>query len=621
MAIKYIWNCLLDPEKKLEVNSNCNLYGDKGGLKSYHYGEMLKRLNEMGDNLKKVDGDREFTIVGRFLRKLWRKHEAELMVHTRSLYGGTHEQDIKSKKMKVECFKFAKNKEGVYGIYTDLVYDTYQKDWSKAYQLTFHGFFIHIDYLSKENDGEYYSYMHKYLPYSSFGKKYRSNEIIIVEDVENLLGDKAKLDSLHGLPKHEKAPLYDVIGKVLDRNGHSNAEREQFRHGQDYWFDSGKSDPADFSKCLPIDVFAHMASTAVVNPKALYEMRKYLPNVYGMFIDILETMMFELCNHEVNRWNEKLKLLEVEEVASDKKGANPGEKVRYWVTKYNKNEVSQQDRSGVKWKIRINKYKEEEKKESDSYLQEVYGESIEIEIKENWVGKKITAIPYLNNLKEDVAVKTPIYRKSLIITTDSKVKLFTLEGYPSDHTSKEITVRELYKDKKQWFEPNADEYVSLISIEPNITSRKELKHFSWDDIVKFAEIDRWMFQYQPRGSGDWKFVKEGGDGYILVSVGGVPYWGDAIGQIPFAVDCFTDYLKEDRNYEAAKEKTIEQGKKRSNGEIIGAIRDDTNSYDNAMILRAINWASERFKLEGGKLLRTSHSPRELSKASNGKEIN
>ena len=70
----------------------------------------------------------------------------------------------------------------------------------------------------------------------------------------------------------------------------------------------------------------------------------------------------------------------------------------------------------------------------------------------------------------------------------------------------------------------------------------------------------------------------------------------------------------------AKEKTIEDGKIHSRGQLFGGERDDTNSYDNAMILRAINWASERFKLEGRKLFKTSHSPQKLSKASNGEEI-
>jgi hypothetical protein len=280
----------------LEANTGCKLYGDKGGLKSYHYGEMLKRLNEMDGKLEKIDNDMKFAEAGPLLRKLWRMHEGELTVHTRSLYGGTHEQDIKSKRMKAECFKFEKN-EGGYGISIDLVYDTYQKDWSKAYQLAFHGFFTHMDYLSNDKEGEYYSYTHEYLTRSDFDKERHSSEVII-EDVEKLLGDKARLNALHSLPKHDKGPLYDVIGKVLEHNGRSNAEREPFRHGHGCWFDGGKSGLADFSKRLSMDVFAHMASAAVANPKAFCEMKKYLPNACRMFLSILDTIVMGLAKNE-----------------------------------------------------------------------------------------------------------------------------------------------------------------------------------------------------------------------------------------------------------------------------------------------------------------------------------
>jgi len=297
-SYKTIQHCLYEPEDKLDVNSDCRIYGDKGGLKSYHYEEMIKRLNDMDDRLGKISNDVEFIGIGHLLRMLWRRYEKELTVHTRSLYGGTHEQDIKSKKMNVEGFKFAKNEVGVYGIYTDLVYDTYQKDWSKAYQLTFHCFFTHIDYLANYMDSKFFSYTYRDFRFFTSEKKHQFCEVI-VKDINNLLGDNSKLNAIHGLPKHEKAPLYDVICKVFDYDGNSNVNpnREQFKHNLSLR-DEEKSD----SVYLAVRTFAHMASSAIVNPLAFKVLKDYLPNACRMFHGILGIIALRLEKQMVDRY-------------------------------------------------------------------------------------------------------------------------------------------------------------------------------------------------------------------------------------------------------------------------------------------------------------------------------
>jgi hypothetical protein len=100
-----------------------------------------------------------------------------------------------------------------------------------------------------------------------------------------------------------------------------------------------------------------------------------------------------------------------------------------------------------------------------------------------------------------------------------------------------------------------------------------------------------MFSYRPGGSGDWKASKEGGDGFLLVTVDGMPYWGDAVGQIPFAADKVTDLIEDGTSMTYAIKNTIQTGQKYGDGKIIGGKSDYSNSYDNYMILRGAMWGA------------------------------
>lgn len=73
-----------------------------------------------------------------------------------------------------------------------------------------------------------------------------------------------------------------------------------------------------------------------------------------------------------------------------------------------------------------------------------------------------------------------------------------------------------------------------------------------------------------------------------------PYWADAIGQIPFSVDCMRDNIfKAHGNYDNAIKQTIKTGMEWGEGTIIGK-KDNTDSYDNYLILRACLWSSHKF---------------------------
>lgn len=163
-----------------------------------------------------------------------------------------------------------------------------------------------------------------------------------------------------------------------------------------------------------------------------------------------------------------------------------------------------------------------------------------------------------------------------------------------------MTAKQLYNRGIQWFEPLADNYMPLKSMSKNIESASELKHFTWRQIDAFASEDRWMISYRQKGSGDWKKSKDGADGYLLVTVDGQPYWADAVGQIPFAVDYYTDRLEDGDSKSQAVSATVQKGREYAEGKIFGGTTDNSNSYDNYFILRGALYASEKYILQNGR---------------------
>ena len=195
---------------------------------------------------------------------------------------------------------------------------------------------------------------------------------------------------------------------------------------------------------------------------------------------------------------------------------------------------------------------------------------------------------------------TPIGRIDLNGDTLSVVNktggfLFSLDD--GTFSKSEIKASDLYKRGTQWFESTAENYMPLLSVNANIRKSESFKHFTWQDIIDFAEIDRNMLSYSFHGSGDWKAEGKPANGYLLVEIEGIPYWADAIGQIPFALNDYRNYYKNSFDSEYAERNTIADGAQFANGSLWNLIfpsYDYSNTYDNAMIKRAIDWAKHRY---------------------------
>ncbi|SIO92524.1 hypothetical protein [Vibrio spartinae] len=87
----------------------------------------------------------------------------------------------------------------------------------------------------------------------------------------------------------------------------------------------------------------------------------------------------------------------------------------------------------------------------------------------------------------------------------------------------------------------------------------------------------------------WKTVENGADGYLLSMVGDFPYWSDAIGQIPFAIDTY--------RLENDIQKVVDKGKEYGNGGIFFKEADNSNEYDNYLVLRGALFASQKYTYE------------------------
>jgi hypothetical protein len=230
----------------------------------------------------------------------------------------------------------------------------------------------------------------------------------------------------------------------------------------------------------------------------------------------------------------------------------------------------------------------------------------------------------LGDSRDRVMVEIP---SIWFVTRKDGTVLFALKAASAAENLTAVTADDLYRRKIQWFEPLADNYRELIWVSPDVAVKGSkaagaFKSFSWSEIVEFSVVDRMSLSFSSRLSGDWKASAQGGSGYLMVVVDGRPYWADAIGQIPFAVDTYRMYLEKEGLADNAIHSTVRAGMAYGDGNPLVPVKDMTNEYDNYMVLRGALWASANFWLSerrqtveglvGGRTLETRTAVFELS---------
>lgn len=199
--------------------------------------------------------------------------------------------------------------------------------------------------------------------------------------------------------------------------------------------------------------------------------------------------------------------------------------------------------------------------------------------------------------------KSEIFRKWEEEKEENEIKIFNSNGdylfsiEKKDGKESKFNAKELYYNAGgiQWFESGAKNYHKLLDVNPDLKDKEKCKklgvlYFTWRDIVEFAEVDRMSISYGKWGSGNWKKVEA--KGYILVSMEGIPYWADAVGQIPYAIDVYRAFYRQYGDTQKARNGTIKLSYRFADGTLNNP--DSSNSCDNAMILRGINWAEKRY---------------------------
>jgi len=137
-----------------------------------------------------------------------------------------------------------------------------------------------------------------------------------------------------------------------------------------------------------------------------------------------------------------------------------GQKAKYEVTGYNK-EASQCERNNVRWKLTVDG-------ESDLVLGQ-RGETIELEIKQEWEGKKLMLMPYLLSPKEDVSVKIDVITWEL-----PKILIETkrIEGKMADKISRADDMHFGVKSGSEHVHTN----ISILNQIGNTHVRKEIEN-------------------------------------------------------------------------------------------------------------------------------------------------
>lgn len=113
--------------------------------------------------------------------------------------------------------------------------------------------------------------------------------------------------------------------------------------------------------------------------------------------------------------------------------------IEYKVTSYNLSNVSDSDRKRVKWDIEVDGKRE---------TLTVKGETINLTMKEEWVNKEITVMPYLKTPDENVSVKTKVlYEPQIRLIITNQATGYTIQRLKGDSgwLSKNVVIVQTYR--------------------------------------------------------------------------------------------------------------------------------------------------------------------------------
>lgn len=195
------------------------------------------------------------------------------------------------------------------------------------------------------------------------------------------------------------------------------------------------------------------------------------------------------------------------------------------------------------------------------------------------------------------------------VTRKTGELLFAIRPRTGDRIFKILTGDRLYKEyQSQWFEPLADNYQEILWVHPDSAVKgtaqfDAYKHFNWSNIVEFYRQQSFVAtSFLQNGSGDWKKSEQGASGYLMCFIDGMPYWADAVGQIPFSIFAYRNECTKSVDTDHNICETVLWGMHFGSGhlsEFISDSSDHSDTYDNYFVLRGAVWASKNYKLSIG----------------------
>lgn len=168
--------------------------------------------------------------------------------------------------------------------------------------------------------------------------------------------------------------------------------------------------------------------------------------------------------------------------------ALPKGKVNYKVTGYNRSDVSDADLAKIKWMIII---------DGQEYPQSWRGNQVQVQVKEEWIGKEITVFPYLKEKSEKVCVKTEVvkFKKSVFLTRSERLPGKNVDGsIAEDMRYGDITAEELIKSDKG--------YEPLLKLSEDILFNFMYQLAATGSMIKGSVNSREVIDHFKRNSGE-----------------------------------------------------------------------------------------------------------------------